>query len=105
MGDIVAARTRVVYLGHELELEHSLESKTGFKGVREVRGNKEGARFQAKVYVQGQGPRVLPSRPSAAEAATDLAAFNAGLLGMAPKALRNSRRSKEVSLPAPCKAL
>ena len=54
MGDIVAARTRVVYLGHELELEHSLESKTGFKGVREVRGNKEGARFQAKVYVQGQ---------------------------------------------------
>ena len=45
MGDIVAARTRVVYLGHELELEHSLESKTGlgFKGVREVRGNKEGA--------------------------------------------------------------
>ena len=38
MGDIVAARTRVVYLGHELELEHSLESKTGFKGVRDVRG-------------------------------------------------------------------
>ena len=108
MGDrtsLLRARESCVLLGHELELEHSLELKTGFKGVREVRGNKEGARFQAKVYVQGQGPRVLPSRPSAAEAATDLAAFNAGLLGMAPKALRNSRRSKEVSLPAPCKAL
>ena len=39
------------FFGQELDLELSAESATGFKGVRKVRANKDGARYQAKVYV------------------------------------------------------
>ena len=56
---ILAGKTMVNYMGRELELEHSLESTTGFLTIRQVRSNKDGEQFQSKFYVKGEGRRTL----------------------------------------------
>ena len=100
MGDIVAGSCRASYFGHELSLELSMEKgSTGFKNVRKVRSNKAGECFQAKFYVRGEGWRTLPTKPTAGEAATEYAAYLAGLIQLPPKeARRNKRRSSQVRL-------
>ena len=97
---ILAGKTMVNYMGRELELEHSLESTTGFLTIRQVRSNKDGEQFQSKFYVKGEGHRTLRQCVSAVEAATLYAAYKAGFISLPPKGLSKAKcRKTAVCLP------